>query len=621
MDDDRRVPTRAAGRTEVDGRSPLDAWFLPGCAAFAWMAVAISPRSAGPLVALLAGIVSAGAAGTFALMRGRTLPRPTYAVVAIAGMPLPWLAVCTALAPQPRIALWGIFGQHAGLLACVASWSLFAAFALGAGARAGRRVLAVVASAGALASLAALADRLGLLAYADRYASAPSGIFENPITLSEGLLVAAGCAGAWTLIAREPRERAAAAGSAVLVALGLTLAASRGAFVGLAAGAVFAALALSGLVRGRRARVAGIASTGVGALLAMGSVLLLADSDSVPTALRALSTNRVDLWRSAARTAMADPLFGKGPEQFSAFWHWDVSASGALSASGAYDAHGAVLAMAAAGGLVGLAFLIASVTAVGLALAGTVRASRVSPAVVLAVAGIVAWAVSLLFAWAGVLPMLTAAIVAGSLVGAARPSEAREPGRRSAWRPVAAVATASLALAIAVWGLRPLGAEIRWIGSADSGRDRVDSAERAFADWHDPTYAFVAMSGLVDRASADPDSAVSSLSRARTLADESADAARWHVDTALAVAGVAQAQDMLAGRPAWPLFARAVAAGKEADPATGLWDYCAALEASRTGRGDLARAHARSALAFPLPESVERRMRGLVAADKPASGE
>lgn len=620
MYDERQVQTpESAGAPSTAGLA-LEDWILPGCIALAWAAVALSPRSMGPLVALLASVLTAGAAGALALLDARPVHRPTLLLVALAGIPLPWLAVCTTLAPEPRISLWGLFGQHGGLLASVAAWSVFAAYALYGGPRDCRRVLRVVASAGALASLSTVADRLGLLAYAERYATAPSGVFENSITLAEGLLVAIGCAGAWALLARDPRERAAAIGSLGIVGLGIALASSRGAFVGLAVGVAAGTILVRGAARGRLDRVLGIAITILGTLVTIGVIASLALSERVPAVLRAVSTNRIDLWRAAGRTAMIHPLFGKGPEQFSAFWRWDVSTSGTLSASGAYDVHDAVLGLAASGGFVGLALGIVAVSAVGLALAGAVRASRSSRAVICAVAGLAAWSVSLLFAWVGVLPSLTAAAVAGSLVGAARPASADPAPRRATWRVGVAVVAASLALVVAALGLRPLRAESLWVRAA-SGTGRLAAASEAFFIWPDPTYSVAVMEGLVRRAVAEPALAASSLAQARSLADGAGDAARWHVATALMIADVAQALDMLTGRPSWALFERAVRAGKEADPATGLWDYAAAIEAARTGRPDLARSYARAALEFPLPEQPRQRMRTLARADKPPSGE
>jgi O-antigen ligase len=165
------------------------------------------------------------------------------------------------------------------------------------------------------AAIAALASAHGLAAVVQRFAGSPrpASTFLNPNHLAAWLVAAALFLGG-TMLGTERSLRARTAfGAAVCLALsGIFVTGSRGAVLGLLAGAV-ALVAVMWSRVSARARRAMLAAAAVIVLLALGGVAVRFHGDSDPYRF-----HRTKIWTAAFRAASSSPLLGTGPGQFAA---------------------------------------------------------------------------------------------------------------------------------------------------------------------------------------------------------------------------------------------------------------------------------------------------------------
>jgi hypothetical protein len=232
-----------------------------------------------------------------------------------------------------------------------------------------------------------------------------------------------------------------------------------------------------------------------------------------------------------------------------------------------------------------------------------------SPALVALIAAIVAVPASALVTWFAPVAVVAAAFLAGSVIGVADAvpgAGTADPSARvaSGWRWVP-VAAGALAIAVAAYGAQGALAEARF------DRDRTTSAAAAAAlpavkSWPDPAFAAMALKADIERLSSGDAAAVSDGS---ALIGEWRRARDWHFDLAIESVIFEQGAAAISGTDTWDEFEDAIAAGKKADPASGLWDFLGALEAERLGKQPQAKTYAEKCLTFPLGDAERAEMR------------
>lgn len=573
-------------------------WVVPVATAGLIAAPVLGPAELNPAIALMVSACAAAVMLALAAARGPGRANgPVLSALAGAAALVVWLCARSLTAADPLSSFFGTIAQHTGaalyLLALL--WTI-AAFALGSRVALRRLLVTIALGAGASAVLA-IAEAL---TSGDRGWGSAAGPFENSASLGAflalGLLSAAG----WYRAARSHRERIASALCALLMLGGVAAAESRVAVAGLAAGlAVTAALAHGpAAARARRLLPLAVPSLALGTSIALALLSGAPPGSPLRGLIASLGTGRDAIWRSALAQLEQAPLFGSGPEQFSAWVSWSLE-GGLLRYNGTYDPHNAVLAIGTGGGIVGLALFMLATGAAVRALVGAFEASGSPRALAPIIAAPIALGGAALFAWLTPVATLTAAALVGCTLAAAGTNAA--PGQDIMPRartevPVRAAlgALALAALAIAGASLPMLGAEARFARVQQTG-----SAEELiglYRAWPDPSIAHTAL----DRALAEPGRA----ERVRTLLNVPAGQSSWHVD--LALREVFITQEALARDPSqWPRFAAAIERGVQADPASALWPTVAAVQADALGKRQERDAYLRRALAL-RPASAER---------------
>lgn len=584
------------------------AWLADSSAAVAvavlGVAIVALPITAGAVATTMVALAAAVVLTALAARSRGALPLsalvPLAALTALAA----WMTLAAALAVEPRVSLFGIVAQHSGALLWVTGAALAWASASVAGPKGLRRLVAAVAVLGGVLGFGALLDAAGLLGSQGRFSVEPSGFLESSLSLGQVLVLALACAVAWLLLDRRTEIRIAAGACAVLAATGLVLARSRSAWI-----AVVVALAVSAIAHraGPRARRVLAIALAVFALSWVAVLPAALDGRLGPgtASVLAAGNERATIWRAAYAVAGQDLTLGRGPDRFSAWVAWDAPTADAIRSNAAYDPHDTVLSWLVAGGIPGL---LLGVAAFALAFDALLRgpADRGGPAAAALVGGLVAWAVTLRFAWIAPPGAALAALLAGTLLGAA--------GRRDeapAWpRRLSAVTAAVLAVVLAACAY-PAFVELRWAVRDHTRTADAATLEADLAAWPDPDYARVAMEKRL-AAGSDAD-----IEAARATAAAVAPQLTAHVDAALTSARVAQLYGIRTGVATREDFEAAIDAGKLADPASGLWDYVAALEAARRDDAAGVRARAESALEYPLPAVAEEWLRAQLRTAEP----
>ena len=566
-------------------------WLIPGLFAATIAAIALLPRNAVPLAALL---MSGAWVAVIALVRMANARRPsrqTARVLALSLAPVAVVTATSALAVDPRIALLGAVGQHVGAATWLVALLLLIVMALVARPVDLGDVVRATAGLGVLLSVSALLDAFGLLAGA-RYSVEASGLMENSIALGQVLVLSLACSVGWLVSTRMREQRAAAGTATVLVLAGLVVADSAGAWFGVAAGALLGVLVWWAVRRGvlHAGRIAAVLAVVMAIAVASLWVVLPDAADSAAWQSAAdLTNDRSVIWSSALKQVAQAPVAGSGAEHFSAWVNWDSVPGVDLQQTATYDPHNIALWWMLSAGILG--GVAAGGAAVALLWVLLDRAKRNPGAPVFAaiIGGAVGWTTCAMFGWINPLALAVLALVVGTVFGAARDVAADPSGISLARTAVTgcAVVAVGLVASLAMFGA---SAEMRWARAVDTGDLSAAVLETAFGETPDPAYAALLVSGGVT---------VDNVREIELVIDRSS---VWHVDAALARlmlagggvsnAGDASVEDALAG---------AVASARKADPTSGLWEYVAAVYSEGNGDARGAAAYARKALEFPLP--------------------
>jgi O-antigen ligase len=506
-----------------------------------------------------------------------------------------------AMTTSPAVSLLGTLSQHNGAALWVAAACWFVAASRLATRETLRRTIVLISIAGAAYTAATGLEVL--TSGAQRSWGSAAGVFENSSSLGQFLALAVLASVAWGFLARTRVSRALAGACGAVSLAGLALSQSRAGLLGVVAGlaVALAALALSRARFGRETFSLALPASA----LSLTTLAVAASSGSLGARARSLvgvvGTERDVIWRSALAAFRESPLVGRGLEQFSAWVSWSYS-GGRLAYNATYDPHNALLAVAVGGGAIGLALALTACVTLLASLADALARSGRSRAIAFAIGAAVAAPASGLVTWFSPVAVVAASLIAGSVIGATDPQSPptaevealRMQPRTSALLPLAALA---LAAALAAYTLPGIIAETRYAIETRAGRITPESLEALSSEWPDPAYASMALNGFLDRGAEGTDAATALAKRWRR-------ASTWHVDLALGsevLAGRALATSMT---PAPEAFSAAVEDARRADPASGIWDFVAAVDLERLGDHARARAYAKRALRFDLnPEA------------------
>ncbi|MDO8963215.1 MAG: hypothetical protein Q7W30_01850 [Coriobacteriia bacterium] len=324
----------------------------------------------------------------------------------------------------------------------------------------------------------------------------------------------------------------------------------------------------------------------------------------------AITSGRALIWRAVLARVLERPVLGLGPDQITAVQSWQGTPAGELIMTSTADGHGVMVALAAAGGGLGLVAAMAVIGTIAYVLLDAHRRRGLPLAGAVLVGGASGLFVASLAAWAYAPAVLLAVAVTAPLASAAIDED------RSAPRMAGAVATAFAAVLTAgaiavacVWLAVPFPLEIAGATAQATGATDATASAAAYDRWPDPLFAARAIRDATAIAASAPGAAASD--RLLALAERVAPDARWGVDAALGRIVAIQYAGASAGRDTSTTFASAVSDAKRADRASGLWDYAATLEALRLGDTRLARRCAREALRFPQTEPNRLWLEGL----------
>ncbi len=561
MDETRNAPA---------DRAPRIGWTAVGIAVVI-AAAALSPARLSPATTLLAALVAGSALAVRALVVGaRADARPggrLWACAAGALCAVP--ALGSVFAARPGVSVVGLVGQHAGAATWLAGLVWLVATCLGATRTDARWTARLVGATGAVLGCLAVAQSSGIVARRTLEWGSAEAIFDNPLVYGQFAVIAVACAIAWSLMARGDAERWAARVCAVAGFAGVAAAGSAGTWAGVAAVVCAYALLGFGADGARRERMAAIALVG-GTAVFTAMALVIARGmlgDSVFAWADRLGNLRFTLWRSVAARVAEHPFAMRGLEQFSAWTLWTFRSDG-LETQAAYDPHNIVFAAWLAAGLAGAVALLAGVGWLAVLLTRAVDSSGGARTTRLLVAAVAGYWVTLLFSWLSPAPLVIAASLVGLLVGSTARGDTG--GRRAGLATAGAAALTAAALLAVCTG--PIVTEARWALAARTGDVPVASTSiAALAAWPDPTYRWAAAEALsADALRGDASARVTAL----TLLDDPSDDARWFADLALAQFTVAAPLEADAASRAQRIE-RGLAAGNEADPASGLWEYLA----------------------------------------------
>jgi O-antigen ligase len=436
----------------------------------------MDPGGLRPFTTLRWAIVGVAAAAAAASTRWRVPGRLLAGWLALLGL----LALATALALDPLIALLGHPRRHLGLL----GWLVSAlAFAAGTGLPA-ESVRRVVGRAGVVAGLvtgaSVLADLAGWDPAGTSFAGGRAGgLLGQPAYLGAVAVLLGPLALGVALDAEQGRRwQAAAWAAAAGSALAALASQTRGAWLGLAVAAVVAWPWLRRAADAHRA-VAAVGAVALAGLVVVGPVG--ARGADLLDGGQAGGLGRVDEWALATHVIADRPVVGAGPEGYriAAPAHIDPGYTRRNGRDEVVDrAHDGPLDVAAAAGIPAAVLYAGLLAAVAVAAVRVVRRAP-DPVVAGAAVGVVAWMVQQLvgFPIAEVDPL--AWLLAGAVVVAAgSPAVAVAEDRAERWWGKAGRAVAGvLALALVPLGVTAVMADHDLLRATDTAD--VAAADRA----------------------------------------------------------------------------------------------------------------------------------------------
>ena len=541
----------------------------------AWVLTMLAPPSVKPLAGELAAVVLGCLAAATALFGGAPMPRTLRGAAIAYGIGLIALGIGVVAHPGALQSALGAVGQHNGwfLWASLPLW-VFAAASAGGGKPA-RMTLWSLAMLGGVVAVFALLDAAHVYEPAARYSPEVAGLLESSVSLGQVLLLTLGATTAALFVEENVGVRVGAGALVALEVAALAVSGARGAQM-----AFFVGLVLFGLwwLSPRMSRMARrwLAVAGV-AVLVVGAVFIAYAAAGGPTApgmatADRLLTQRVTIWHSAAAHVPKDLIVGAGSDRFSAVVTWNVVPGGSLTYNMTTSPHDVVLDWLVSGGLIAALAMLTAFALAGWRVTTSPRAAFVgTKAIGVALA---AWALSLLLSWVDPLSLIVAGVLLGGLFASPRSAGAEHTASDSHryGEYAAAAALVIVAVAVAVVGARLFALERAWAReSAQGAQPSAATAVARWNEWHDPAFAVSALAAA--QASGDT-------TAASGVAAQAMQSIPWSAQTALACAEMAAG--MGSNAPAgMPSLAACLAAGRVADPASGMWDRIQQLVTGR----------------------------------------
>lgn len=371
-------------------------------------------------------------------------------------LPVLVMAVSAFLSADPRVSVIGGMPLHQGGMLWVGLLGWFAVAVIGAEKSDLLACARALSMLGMASAAWALGQAAGLLPVADAEFGRMTAQFDNPMSLTQALLLSTGSTLALLATARTRRTRVWLSAGAVLQVLVLAAADVRAAWVG-------AAVGLGGYLattppmsrRSGIARVAGsvaLAGFGLAYLAGFAATAGLLGPGAFETIDR-LTTQRASIWRQAAARAAQYPWFGEGPGVFDTVNAWGVLPDGRLDVFFTYDAHGLLVDWIVGAGAFG--FIAAGVAALvyALRIVRLLRASGWDRSLRLIAAGVAAAFVAMQASWPDPSAALCATVVVGAMLAVELRLSGEDPpvSPRLRWvMPFAAALMCGLALS-ATW--------------------------------------------------------------------------------------------------------------------------------------------------------------------------
>ncbi|MHB1017432.1 MAG: O-antigen ligase family protein [Coriobacteriia bacterium] len=546
-----------AGTVDTASRARLLRVAVPGVVTLLWCLVLAAPASLKPLVANIVGVGGGAALLAVVAAYRRSIgkgPSRVAALLVIGGGAL----FAGALAhPRPLVSIAGAVGQHNGwmLWAAVLLWFVSGA-AMGRGTSL-RWTMWSLAVAGAVSAVFAVLDVAGL-AGAVRYSAEAAGVMESSISLGQLLLVGFGCAAALFCSEIHASARWTAAGFALLQAAVLMLSGARAAVV---LGVAATVLAVLWARRRDDQRLDALLRWGAGlgvAVLIIGVVAVAWTGAPDNAALRGLLTDRPAIWHSAFLRMPDHLLLGAGPDRFSAIVNWSAVA-GDLEWQTTSSPHNVLFDWVLGGGIVALAAYAAGFITTGMLIGRNVARAGQGPKLLALFLG--AWALSLLTSWIDPLAACAAAVLAGGL--SSEPAVLPSARFREALLGRVAVVVA-VTTCVLVWPL--MGIEVRWAEEVGGGPAPLSELIERWERWPDPAFGGQALEAAIEGLPA-------TATEADTLAEEVLERTPWDANGALRslqASLILRASVPPADAPDPEV---AVETGRQAAPASDIWDW------------------------------------------------
>jgi O-antigen ligase len=573
----------------------FEPWIPSALLAAVWFGSAFVSPTAGAMAGLWAASVALVPLGIWAALRGRLPGDRSLMVLGAGTLCAAWAIVSAAASTTPNVGLIGAVGQHSGAALWVVALGWFAVCLFAGGPTSLRRTTQTAAALGTATAVWLLLDAARVIPAGLRYSPEAAGLFESSISAGGLLALTIGCAAAAALLARRSESKAAWWLAAGIQAAALVVSGARGALAGVVVSAV---VATAWILASRHRRPLVVWAASIGVLVAGAAALVVPAVLQGGDVATTLLSGRPIIWKSAVLKALAHPVTGTGPDQFSTILVWQPLSGAGIQIQGAYDPHNLFLYWLTETGVVGLALTVITIGLAIWVLWRAVRRSGPAAAVIAIAAALAAFAFSELTAWFHPLSLIIATALGGCAFAAFDPRSADERPEAVLAVRLAAGALAVVGAAAAVGMAQPAALELQWAAAqtAQAASETPAVILTAPARWRDPVYAATAAASLI--ASTGPQPTVAGRwNGAVALMKGYRPETRWHVDLTLTDIEVVQTQELQTGRDMTAAFEEAVARGYVADPSTALWDYVAATWFDSRDRAELAKRYAARALA------------------------
>lgn len=594
----------------------LSAFTLPGALALVWVATAITQRFQAPALGTeIAATALAVPLTIWAFSRHYVNQRQLSGLLPMS-IPVFVMLASAMLSGDPRDALLGTPPLWQGWLLWAAMLGWLILVYVGSDWQDLIDSTRVLAVAGTIAAVWALAERFGLITPYDSLMGPAMALFDNPLSLGQGLMVTIACSGSLAVRrAPTPRWVRVCFLIATAVQVGAVLAiGSDGPLVALGFGAAAFGVTETGKSRGARALFISSTAVVIALVLAFGLLSAIWSGAFGPDAFNradAALNNRLRIWTDAIERTAREPTLGTGPTQFDTVVDWSVVPTGGIDVWFTFAQHSILLTWLMEVGLLGFAMFGVAAVVIGVRLLRVARSSRSSEPIRVLAAGCVATFIAMLSTWPDPLALVCVTVIVGCLVSPYR-SLRHEPRalpdkKRSLLTLLAPGAITLSALVFVLIALAPdIQAQYRLTRAHTSG-DVMRAFSQALLKTEDPFYLeeeLFAINALGEQVVSD-DGAIEII---RRLDADYPPHAKHRVDIPLLALEIIWSRSAdLEADELWALSYAFARRGSSADPDMGIWKYALARAAVTAERVD-ALAHIDAAMRAQVPPTAKAQL-------------